>query len=105
MDIRLTEAGKAASEQPGESLDSDSLFGCLDEEAQAALSDYLGRLITSWEGQLAADEGTLASGPERGGRGFGRRGGFPGFDRVRGPDQRRPPFGGRGFGRPSPDEE
>lgn len=106
MDIRLTEAGKSAAEQGEASPDEASLFGCLNEEEQASLSDYLGRLAKSWEEQLAAEggEGGFASRPgwgeggfERGGA-FGGRDGFPGFDRGSGPHGRRPPFGGRGFG-------
>lgn len=107
MDIRLTEAGKAAAGQPGEPAEPDSPFGCLAEEEQAALSGYLERLIKSWEGQLAAagGEGDFPSGHGRGARGFGGRGGFPGFDRGHGHGMspRRPFFAGRGFGRPAED--
>jgi DNA-binding MarR family transcriptional regulator len=107
MDIRLTDAGKAASAQPEESPDPDSLFGCLSEDEQATLSGFLGRLIHAWEESLSADggEAVFPPGREWGGRGFGRPGGFPGFDRSRGGDPRRPPFAGRGFGGHTPDEE
>jgi len=95
MDIRLTEAGKAAADQPDNAVGSDSLFGSLTEKEQVTLSEYLGRLIQAWEAELST-EGA-------GGMGFGRRG-FPGIRPLPGGDRRRPPFGARGFGPRSPDE-
>lgn len=105
MDIRLTEAGKAASEQAPESPDADSLFGCLSEAEQATFGGYLGRLIASWEGQLSAEGADFAAGHEGRGGGFGRRGGFPGHGGDPRRDPRHPPFGGRGFGPPRGDQE
>ncbi|HTX72256.1 MAG TPA: MarR family transcriptional regulator [Rectinemataceae bacterium] len=102
MDISLTEAGMAAADQGAEAPDFDGLFGCLSAEEQAAFGGYLDRLIRNWEEQLKAEGGgdDLARH-----QGFGRRGGFPGFDRSRGPERRRPPFGMRGYAPPAPDED
>jgi DNA-binding MarR family transcriptional regulator len=75
MDIRLTEAGRAASEkEDAEPQTRESFLDCLNAEEQATLRDYLGRLIQTLEKQMAEGE------PERGfghghdlhGRGFGR---------------------------------
>jgi DNA-binding MarR family transcriptional regulator len=99
MDIRLTEAGKAAADQPDDSPNADSLFGSLTEKEQVTLSDYLGRLIQAWEAELSTEA------PGAGGMGFGRRRGFPGLRPFPNGDWRRPPFGARGFGPPSPDKD
>lgn len=56
MDIHLTEAGKKASEQNEQQLDTEGLFECLNEEEQATLSNYLNRVISTLEQQLADNE-------------------------------------------------
>lgn len=92
MDIRLTEAGREASGQNEQQLDTEALFASLNEEEQAALSDYLGRIISTLE-QLFGDselEPNFHGRPPFGGRGFGQH-----FDMEGG----RPPFNGRDFGR------
>lgn len=103
MEIRLTDEGREASGREDGQPDADGLFGCLNEEEQAALSGYLGRVIAALEQQLGGGE------PERdfrghaqfGGRGFGgpRMPFDPrGFGRHRGGEDRRTPFGGGDFG-------
>jgi len=81
MDIHLTETGQQASGQDEQQMDTESLFGCLNEEEQAKLADYLGRIISALEQQ------------------YGGSGQEPDF-------RGRSPFGGRGRGRlrddPSP---
>lgn len=62
MQIRLTEAGKKASEQ---SSDIDELFGCLDAEEQAAFAEFLDRIIGALEEKLdKAEEQDREEGPE-----------------------------------------
>jgi DNA-binding MarR family transcriptional regulator len=99
MNISLTEAGKAASEKQDEAADVDSFFECLDAEEQMKLGEFLERLSRRLEEEIVAagGEGDLQSFFDAGHRGFGRPGGFPGFDRGHG-NNRRPPFDGRGFG-------
>ncbi|HWP98776.1 MAG TPA: MarR family transcriptional regulator [Syntrophomonadaceae bacterium] len=114
MDIRLTEAGREASGKNEQQLDPEALFGCLNEEEQAALSDYLGRIISTLEEKFGGSESDpdFRGRPSFGGRGFGRHfdmeGGRPHFngrDFSRCPDMRdgRPPFDGRSYGRCSND--
>jgi DNA-binding MarR family transcriptional regulator len=67
MDIRLTESGKAVSEQEVEPARQESFFDCLNEEEQTILSDYLERLIKNLEEKQA--EGGY--GPDFRGRGRG----------------------------------
>jgi DNA-binding MarR family transcriptional regulator len=92
MDIRLTEAGEAASAQNEQQADTEALFGCLNEEEQAALSDYLGRIILTFEQQFGDGESErhFHGHPHFGGRGFG-----PHFNMEDG----HPPFCGKDFGR------
>lgn len=90
MDIHLTEEGKQAAEQPEQQLDSTELFGCLNEEEQAAFSDYLNRIISALEQQLG--DGDSVPDPHRHHH-FGERG-FGMFPQMGG----RPPFDGRDFG-------
>ncbi|WP_407309443.1 MarR family winged helix-turn-helix transcriptional regulator [Desulfosporosinus sp. SB140] len=91
MNVRLTEAGRESSGQNEQHLDSEALFSCLNEEEQAALSDYLSRIISALEQQTDREAKLEFRGhPPFGGRGFGHH-----FDMEGG----RPPFGGRGFGR------
>lgn len=106
MNISLTEAGKAASVKQDEKADFDSFFDCLEAEEQKKLGEFLERLSRRLEEEIAAagGEGDVQSVFDAAHRGFGRPGGFPGFDRGHGGD-RRPPFGGRGFGRPAADDE
>ncbi len=106
MNISLTEAGKAASIQQDEKADFDSFFDCLEPEEQKKLGEFLERLSLRIEEEIAAagGEGDPQSAFDARHRGFGRPGGFPGFDRGHGGD-RRPPFGGRGFGRPTAEDE
>ena len=110
MDIRLTESGKAVSEQEVESAHQESFFDCLNEEEQTTLSNYLERLIKNLEKQQS--EGGY--GPDFRGRGRGipfRRGegrspaDFRGLDHFLGGDRRRFPFGERGTAPFSRDEE
>lgn len=108
MDIRLTEEGRKASEQNEQKLDSEALFGCLNEEEQAALRDYLSRIISTLEQQFGDSEPEpgLHHRPFVGGRGPGwhphMEGGRPHFG-GRGPGWRshmeggHPPFGGRSY--------
>lgn len=56
MDIHLTEAGLAASEQPEEPQGLDGMFGCLNEEEQEKMADYLTRLIAYLEKQHDSEE-------------------------------------------------
>lgn len=88
MDIRLTEAGEAASAQNEQQADTEALFGCLNEAEQAALSDYLGRIILTFEQQFGDGESErhFHGHPHFGGRGFGRHHDM---------GDRRPPFDGR----------
>ena len=107
MNISLTEAGKAASEKQDKAADVDSFFECLDTEEQKKFGEFLERLNKRLEEEIiaAGGESDFQSAFEAAHRrGFGRPGGFPGFDRGHGGD-RRPPFDGRGFGRPGMDDE
>lgn len=78
MDIRLTEAGKEAAGQTGRPDPAD-LFSCLREEEQAALAEYLDRIIAALEQQL--EEG-------------------PPPEDLEAPEHRPPFFGGEPQGRP-----
>ncbi|MGO8693405.1 MAG: MarR family winged helix-turn-helix transcriptional regulator [Rectinemataceae bacterium] len=106
MNISLTEAGKIESEKQDEKADFDSFFDCLETEEQKKLGESLERLSRRLEEEIAAagGEGDVPSAFGAWHRGFGRPGGFPGFDRGHGGD-RRPHFGGRGFGRPTAEDE
>ncbi len=88
MDVHLTEAGKRASEQDEQQLDTTELFGCLTEEEQAVLDDYLNRIIATFEQRFGDDEPEFDphGRPPFGERGFGRRPGMRGG---------RPPLDGR----------
>ncbi len=88
MDIRLTESGKAVSEEEVEPAEQELFLGCLTKEEQTTLNDYLERLIKNLEEQL--DEG--GSGPFRG-PDFRDRGRGNPFRRGEG----RGPAGFRGF--------
>jgi DNA-binding MarR family transcriptional regulator len=69
MDIRLTESGKAVSEQDVEPAQHESVFECLNEEEQSTLRDYLDRLIKNLEEQNAEGGSGPFRGPDfRGGR-------------------------------------
>ena len=114
MDIRLTESGKAVSEQDVEPAHQESFFDCLNEEEQTTLSDYLERLIKNLEEQQAEGGSGPFPGPGFRGRGRGnpfRRGegrspaDFRGLDHFLGGDRRRFPFGERGAAPFSRDEE
>jgi DNA-binding MarR family transcriptional regulator len=70
MDIRLTESGKAVSEQDVESAHQESFFDCLSEEEQTIMSDYLERLIKNLEEQQADGGSGSFRGPDF--RGIGR---------------------------------
>jgi DNA-binding MarR family transcriptional regulator len=57
MAIHLTEAGQNASYQNQERpLDTDAVLACLNAEEQAALQDYLSRMITVLEQQFPTDQ-------------------------------------------------
>jgi DNA-binding MarR family transcriptional regulator len=110
MDIRLTDAGMAASGKEEQQPCAEALFGCLNEEEQAALGDYLGRIIAALEQQYSdgEPEGDFRGHPHFGGRGFGGHfqtdDGHPhfdgrDFDRHHCMGDRRPPFDCRDFGR------
>ena len=71
MDIRLTEAGRAAADLPDEPADLASAFDCLTDDEQAKLGEYLERLIAKLEQQLAAAETDFPRGPRFDRRGFG----------------------------------
>ncbi len=99
MEIRLTEAGKAAAEEEPEGDDLGGIFECLEESEREAFATYLERLIARLEemsgegfdpGQDEFDRLREFMG------GFGRHGGFghggPG-------GQGGPGFGGPGSGR------
>jgi len=114
MDIRLTESGKAVSEQEVESAHQESFFDCLNEEEQTKLSDYLERLIKNLEEQQAEGGSGPFPGPGFRGRGRGnpfRRGegrspaDFRGLDHCLGGDRRQFPFEERGTAPFSRDEE
>ena len=114
MDIRLTESGKAVSEQDVEPAHQESFFDCLNEEEQTTLSDYLERLIKNLEEQQAEGGSGPFRGPDFRGRGRGnpfRRGegrspaDFRGLDHFLGGDRRQFPFGERGAAPFSRDEE
>jgi len=114
MDIRLTESGKAVSEQDIESEPQASFFDCLNEEEQTKLSDYLERLIKNLEEQQAEGGSGPFPGPGLRGRGRGhpfRRGegrspaDFRGLGHFLGGDRRQFPFGERGAAPFSRDEE
>jgi DNA-binding MarR family transcriptional regulator len=115
MDIRLTEAGRAAAEKEDEPMNSGSFFNCLNETEQTTLSDYLTRLIQSLEKQMAGEaESGFGFGPEFRGRGRGgpfQRGpgrmpfDLSGFGRIFDRDQPQGPFGERGTEPPSRGEE
>jgi len=55
MDIRLTEAGQAASDTPDETEDSESFLTCLTQEEQLTLAEFLERLIGKLEAQVTAE--------------------------------------------------
>lgn len=110
MDIRLTDAGVRAAQQP---FDWGGVFDCLSAEEQEALSGYLQRIIAALEGQLAGDPAADwdEEGPEDPPceRPFARRRG-PDFDRPLRPGrdaedlERGLPGRERAFGRrPGPD--
>ena len=114
MDIRLTESGKAVSEQDVESAQHESVFDCLSEEEQTTLSNYLEHLIKNLEEQQAEGGSGPFPGPDYRGRGWGnpfRRGegrspaDFRGLDRFLGGDCRQFLFGERGAAPFSRDEE
>ncbi len=90
MDIRLTEAGRGASVQNEKEPDTEGLFGCLNEEEQSALSDYLGRITSTLEQQFgnSSAESHFHGRPPFDGRAFA---GHPHMEDF------RPPFGRRGF--------
>jgi DNA-binding MarR family transcriptional regulator len=92
MDIRLTETGKEASGKDEQRPDTEALFGCLNEEEQINLSDYLGRIISMLEQQFndSEPEGDFRGHPHFGGRGF---------DMHMHMEGARPPFDGRDCGR------
>jgi DNA-binding MarR family transcriptional regulator len=71
MDIRLTESGKAVSEQDVESEHQESFFDCLSEDEQTNLNDYLERLIKKLEEQQAEGGAGSLPGPDFRGRGRG----------------------------------
>ena len=71
MDIRLTESGKAVSDQEVEPAHQESVFDCLNEEEQTTLSDYLERLIKNLEEQQAEGGSGPFPGPDFRGRGRG----------------------------------
>lgn len=117
MEIRLTEAGKEASTRSEQQLDTEALFQDLNEEEQAALSDYLNRIISTLE-QLFGNsdsEYDFTNHPPFEGRGFGphpgMRDGRPpfaggGFGHWPDRGERRPPFDFRDFGcRPDPKDK
>jgi len=97
MEIRLTDAGRAAAETEDAADPADSLFDCLDESEQAQLGDYLQRLIARLEAQLGPmPEGGFdprrGFGPPR--EGFGPRDGHhhgrgPGFGGFHGEHRHR----------------
>jgi DNA-binding MarR family transcriptional regulator len=109
MAIRLTEAGRAASEQQDEISDAGSFFGCLDEAERKTFGEYLERLIKRLEEEPAAEgeEPDFRSAFESRLRGFGSPGDPRGFHRPGGEGRggRRPHFDGRGSDRPSRDED
>jgi hypothetical protein len=114
MDIRLTESGKALSEQEVETAQQEAFFDCLNEEEQTTLSDYLERLIKNLEEQQAEGGSGPFPGPDFRGKGRGnpfRRGegrspaDFRGFNHYVGGDHRQFPFGKRGAAPFSRDEE
>ena len=114
MDIRLTESGKAVSEQEVEPAHPESFFDCLNDEEQKTLSDYLERMIKNLKEQQAEGGSDPFPGPGLRGRGRGNpfRGGerrgpadFRGLDPFLGGDLRRFPFGARGTAPLSSDEE
>ena len=114
MDIRLTESGKAVSEQEVEPAHQESFFDCLNEEEQKTLGDYLERLIKNLEEQQAEGGAGPFQGPDFRGRRRGnpfRRGegrspaDFRGLDRFLGGDRRQFPFGERDTAPFSRDEE
>jgi DNA-binding MarR family transcriptional regulator len=89
MNISLTEAGKAALEKQDENADVDSFLNCLESAEQEKLGEYLERLITRLEEEIAANgDGDDAHAVLREAfRGFGHPGGFSGFDRGHGGDR------------------
>ncbi|MGC7871856.1 MarR family winged helix-turn-helix transcriptional regulator [Desulfosporosinus sp. SYSU MS00001] len=123
MEVRLTETGKTVSDQNEQQKDTESLFSCLNQEEQSALSDYLSRIIDNLEQQFGNIEpGPHWHGLEHGhgghppfdGRGFGphcdRRGGHPPFHGRHfaqhfGSEEGRSPFDARGFGQNSKPED
>jgi len=114
MDVRLTESGKAVSEQDVESEHQESFLDCLNEEEQTTLSDYLERLIKNLQEQLVDDGSERFPGPDfrsRGRDNRSRRGkersrsDFRGLDHFLGGDRRQFPFGERGAAPFSRDEE
>jgi DNA-binding MarR family transcriptional regulator len=89
--VRLTEAGKTASENQEDLPDPEGMFDCLNADEQDRFADYLKRIIAALEAELGPD-GPWARegfGPPPGDPGFGRHGALGGFGR----------FGGRGFDR------
>ncbi|RAU92574.1 MarR family winged helix-turn-helix transcriptional regulator [Paenibacillus sp. YN15] len=109
MEIKLTEAGKAASFQKDQHLDKEALFTGLSEEEQEKLGEYLSRVISTLE-QLLGNSGSESDFPERPSfdpHSFGPHGGKHGHHRHFGGEEfgdhpRRGrggfPFDGRGMG-------
>lgn len=105
IDIRLTEAGKEISSQVEPQPDTQELFGCLSEEEQSTLSNYLSRIVAALEQKFgdAELEPDFDRHPPFGGRGMGgrpfdmegghphRHGGHPGWDHGRDGHPRRDP--------------
>ena len=71
MDIRLTESGKAVTEQDVAPAQHESIFEILNEKEQTTLSDYLERLIKNLEEQQAKSGPGTFHGPGFHGRGWG----------------------------------
>jgi DNA-binding MarR family transcriptional regulator len=92
MDIRLTEAGKAAAEDESAPDEPASFLDCLTAEEKANLSGYLGRMIQQLEQQSGAGDAEPGF--------FGRHGfGHRRFRHAFHGDDQETPFGFGGHGR------
>ena len=95
LDIQLTEAGRSFAEATEVTEEDEDLFGCLTEEERSHLSEFLDKLIASWEEAFGDDRQDFRNRPDFRGRGFG-----PPFGRDHNHEPEEfPPFRGHDHGR------
>ena len=86
MTIKLTESGsRAAGDVDEDTLETSTMFDCLNEEELASLSNYLGRIISRYEELFPGEDfeerrRMMEQFLSTHGHGFGGHGVRPGFD-------------------------